>query len=134
MLEQIVQLLQGILTFFRKRKPLSHKDWGAGTTFKVLYPAAPFKLLELRFHLSGALAADETFTLTRVNALPLEDLLTHADVLILSEDMGTAGSTSLIKTFDSDEGIYGKDDTIVPALSANTGPDTWGLEIVYELL
>lgn len=135
MLQEIADILSGTLKFFRKRKPLRHTDTGVGTTFKTLALSAPFKLLEVRFHLGSVLAATETLTLTRTSLVPLHGpMLTYVDYVILSEDLGTLGAVDLVKTFGPEEGLFTKDDSIVPALSANAGADRWGLEILYELV
>lgn len=134
MLQDILEALRGILSIFRKRKPLSHFDTGIGTDFKVLAPSAPFKLLEVRFHV-GVLAAAETFSLTRVRMFPeAGPMLNYIDHLILSQDLGTTGILDLTAAFGGEEAMFSENDTIQPALSANTGADRWGLEIVYELL
>jgi len=134
MLQDIFDALKGVLTVFSKRKPLTHTDTGTGTSFKTFYPRAPFKLLEIRF-LTTALAAGETLTFTRTSGTPLKSpMLTYINYVMFTMDLGTSGITSLSISFDSDEGLFTETDTIVPTLSANTGGDRWGLEIVYELL
>lgn len=115
------------------RGVLRHLDTGTGTTFLTLNPRAAFKLLEIRFK-TAALAAAETLSFTRTSTLSDGQLLDYVNYLIYSNDLGTAGTTDLSVAFDGEEGYFTKDDSIVPALSANTGSDRWGLEIVYELI
>lgn len=136
MLQKIIKLLAGVLNIFRKRKPLSHVDTGVGTVFKILFPQVAFKILEIRFK-TTALAAGETLSFTRIitNAGGVfGEISTFIDYLIYSNDLGTAGTTDLSVVLEGEEGIFTDQDSIVPALSANTGGDRWGLEIVYELL
>ena len=120
------------LQWFLNQKPLTHQDTGEGTTFRTLYPGAPFKLIELRFLAASALAAGETLSLTRTCNRP--DYADYLDYTIYSNDIGTAGILSVAVIFDEEEAMFTKWDTVVPALSANVGADRWGLEIVYKLL
>jgi len=134
MLQDILDTLKSTLTTFRKRRPLRHTDTGVGIVFAIFAPRVPFKLLEIRF-LTTALAAAETLSFTRVSLTPLTTpMLTYVNNVILTEDIGTSGVTSVVVSFDPDEGFYTENDSILPALSANTGGDRWGLEIVYELI
>lgn len=134
-LESVEQAIKDKKEISRKREPLRHTDTGVGTAFNVFAPGAPFKVLEFRFHLGSALAAAETLTLTRTSLLPtLSPMLTYINHVILTQDLGTTSILDLVRTFDSDEGFFTGNDSIVPALSANTGADRWGLEILYELV
>ena len=110
------------------RVPVHTKTTGTGTAVATLTPGAAFKLLEIRFHLGSVLAAAETLTVIQ-NAVG-----TAYDTSLLSEDMGTGGIVDLIKTFGKDEGFFESTDSIVIALSANTGGDTWGCQTIHELV
>ncbi len=111
-----------------KRVPVHTKTTGTGTAVATLTPSAAFKLLEIRFHLGGVLAATETLTVT-------QDATGAAyDTILLSEDMGTLGALDLVKTFGKDEGFFESSDSIVIALSANAGGDTWGCQTLHELV
>jgi len=113
-----------------KRKPLTWKDTGVGSAITTFIPGFPYKLLEVRFHLGSALAAAETLTLTRTAFG--DESVAYYNVVLLSQDLGTAGILDLSLVFGPEEGYYTELDSIVSALSANTGGDRWGLEIVYE--
>ena len=134
MLQEMVDLLKGVLTFFRKRKPLHWFDTGVGATFKVLNPGAAFKILEIRFK-TAALAAAEDLTITKTNTNNAgNSRSTYHDVILFSEELGDLGTLDMVKTFDADEGFMTETDSLVFALSANAGADRWGLEVVYELV
>jgi len=117
----------------RKRNPLHWYDTGVAATIKTFKPGAPHKLLEIRFK-TTALAAGEDLTITKTNTNPTNLYSTYHDVILLKEELGDLGTTNLVRTFDADEGFMTEDDSIVSALSANTGGDRWGMEIVYELV
>jgi len=129
--ESVVEAIENLS--LSKRKPLSHIDTGTGTTFKTLIPGVPFKLLEIRFK-TAALAAAETLSFTRTRLYSVLGMATYVDHVIYSEDLGTLGVTSVVVTFGGEEAMFFEYDSIVPALSANTGSDRWGLEILYELV
>ena len=133
MLEIIFKWLKTAPSFERKRRPLRHTDTGVATTFKTFFPAKPHKLLEIRFK-TAALAAGEDFTITRTNANPLEGLLTYANVILFFEELGDTGTLDISLPFGPDEGFMTETDSLVFALSANTGSDRWGLEVIYELV
>jgi len=118
----------GVPTRRIKRAPVHTKTTGTATAVATLTPAAAFKMLEIRFHLGSALAAAEKLTATQ-NATG-----TVYDTVLLSEDMGTLGTLDLVKTFDKDEGFFESTDSIVIALSANTGGDIWGCQTIHELV
>jgi len=125
---------EAIVGWFRiKRSPLHWFDTGTGTTFKVFNPQAPHKLLEIRFK-TTALAAGEDLTITRTNADAGNGRSTYHNVILFFEELGDTGTLNLTMPFGSDEGFMTKDDSLVFALSANTGADRWGLEVIYELV
>jgi len=117
------------LQFFRKRRPLHWKDTGVGTTFHTFDPKAPHKLLEIRFK-TTALAAGEDFTITKTATSGPN----YHDVILFFEELGDLGTLDLTIPFGADEGFMTEADSLVFALSANTGADRWGLEVVYELV
>ncbi len=135
MLEEIARTLKGILTVFRKRRPLHWYDTGVTATIKTFIPGVACKLLEIRFK-TAALAAGEDLTITKTNANPLGDTnrSTYHDVILFFEELGDTGTLDIAMPFGPDEGFMTKDDSIVSALSANTGSDRWGMEIIYELV
>ena len=132
-LPEILTELKRGLTVDRRRKPLYWRDTGTATTFQVFAPGAPHKVLEVRFH-TAALAAAETLTITKTRLDTAPASGTYYNTVLVSEDLGTDGTTDLIVIFGPEEGFCDEFDTLVPALSANTGSDRWGLEIVYELV
>jgi len=133
MLQEIADLLRGVLTFFRKRKPLHWFNTGTSTIFKTFNPGAAFKILEIRFK-TTALAAGEDLTITKTNTVPGNTNSTYHNVILLFEELGDLGTLNLVRTFDADEGFMTETDSLVFALSANAGADRWGLEVVYELV
>jgi len=123
-----VKVLNSITT---KRSPIHYFDTGAGTDFKVFAPQAPFKIMEIRFH-TAALAAGEDLTITRTTTIGEES--TYYNVILFFEEIGDTGTTDLSIPFGPEEGFFRNTDTLVFALSANTGSDRWGLEVIYELV
>ena len=115
------------------RKPLHWFDTGTATTFKVFNPRVPYKLLEIKFK-TAALAAGEDFTVTKTSTTPLTGDLTYHDLILFFEELGDTGTTDLSIPFGENEGFCTEDDSLVFALSANTGSDRWGLEVVYEVV
>ncbi len=136
MLQDILDVLLGVLTFFRKRRPLHWYDTGAtnGAPHRVFNPGVPHKLLEIRFK-TAALAAGEDFTITKTNTnAPTNNRAAYHDVILFFEELGDTGTTDLSMPFEVDEGFMEAADSLVFALSANTGNDRWGLEVIYELV
>ncbi len=132
--QSIIDAIKDKESISRKRKPLHWFDSGVATTFKVFYPKKAHKLLEIRFK-TTALAAAEDFTITKTNANTAKNgRVTYFDVILFFEELGDTGTTDLSMPFSPDEGFMTEDDSLVFALSANTGSDRWGLEVIYELV
>ena len=102
---------------------------GTGTAIATLAPGAAFHFDGLRLHIGSALAAAEILTVT------LDSALGGAyDTVLFSSDLGTPDIRDVVlecigKVYD-----FAAGDSIVIALSANVGADTWGCETVHTLI
>jgi hypothetical protein len=96
---------------------------GAVALATTLAPGVPFKLLEVRVHLSAASATAENFTATMDAAAGV-----NYDAVIFSKDLNTL--TSYVYAFEDDR--YFTDDDEIDFAWANTDTRTYGLEIVYQ--
>jgi len=100
----------------------------AETAIATLAPAAAFKLLGVKIHFSGALAAAETLTVTRNSATDVYD------TLLFTLDIGTTNIVDIKIPFGGEDDFYSATDEIVIALSANTANRVWGCETIHELV
>lgn len=98
------------------------------TAIATLTPGAAFHLLGVRIHFSAALAAGETLTITRNSTTDAYD------TLLFSLDIGTPDIVDVKIPFGGEDDFYGATDTIVIALSANTGSKVWGCDTIHELV
>ena len=136
MLQLILNLLKTVLMFFRVRRPLHWYLTGASTVAATDYffPRVPHKILEIRWH-SAAFAAAEDLTITKTNRnMPVNSRATYYDTILFFEEIGDTGTINMTMPFAADEGFMEEADSLVFALSANTGGDRWGIEVIYELV
>ena len=117
---------------FIRGVPITTNTTGVGAAIATLAPGAAFKLLGFRFNVStGApLAAAETLTVT-------SDIGEGAeyDTILFTEDLGTPGTNVVVVDYaDSKVYSFAAADSIVIALSANVGGDTWGCQTIHELI
>ncbi len=138
LIDRVKQLLTGIVLaagtnligwFRRRRVPVFTRSTGTNTAIATLNPAADFHLLGIRLFIGSALAAAETLTVT----LDANEGAAY-DTVLFTLDMGTPDIRSVVIPFGGDEDFFVNGDKIVVALSANTGGDTWGCEIMHELM
>ena len=109
--------------------PVFTRSTGTNTAIATLDPGADFHLLGIRLFVGSALAAAETLTVT------LDANAGSAyDIVLFTLDMGTPDIRSIVIPFGGDEDFFVSGDKLVVALSANTGGDTWGCEIMHELM
>jgi len=97
---------------------------GASALAKTLAPGVPFRLIEVRIHLSAASATSENFTITM-------DSGTNAvhDMLLYSKDMNGVSDVAWIL----EENRYFESADELDFAWANTNTRTWGLELIYDL-
>ena len=103
---------------------------GTVAAIATLSPGAAFQLVQVRFNVStGApLAAAETLTITGdINAGAAYD------ILLYSQDLGTAGINDVVIDFGEGYDFVAADDIVI-ALSANVGVATWGCQTIHKLV
>jgi len=98
------------------------------TAIATLAPGAAFRLLGVRIHFSGALAAAETLTITKNSTVDAYD------TLLFSLDIGTPDIVDVKIPFGDEDDFYSASDEIVIALSANTANRVWGCDTIHELV
>jgi len=110
--------------------PVTTNTTGTGVALATLTPGAAYKLLAARLHIStGApLAAGETLIITLDCGAGVE-----YDTVLFSSDLGTPGINDVVAIF-GDGYEFVAADSIVIALSANVGGDTWGCQTLHKLI
>jgi len=99
------------------------------TAIATLTPGAAFRLLGVRIHFNGALAAAETLTVTCDDGTA-----TAYDTPIFTLDIGTPDIVDVKIPFGGEDDFFASGDSIVIALSANTANRTWGCKTLHELV
>ena len=108
----------------------NYTDGGAGEiAIATLAPAAAFQLMGIHLHLSGAVAAAETLTVTKdANAGG------GYDTVLYTRDMSVGATVNLVIPFGGSEDYFVDGDQIVIALSANTANRVWGCTTIHRLV
>ncbi len=97
---------------------------GGAAIATTLAPGVPFKLKEVRVHLSAASATSENLTLTMDAAAGV-----NYDAVLLTKDLNTL--TSYVYSFEDER--YFTDSDEIDFAWANSDTRTYGLEIVYQI-
>ena len=117
---------------FIRGVPITTNTTGVGAAIATLTPGAAFKFLGFRFNVStGApLAAAETLTVTSDIGAGVA-----YDTILFTQDLGTAAINDVVIDYaNSKVYSFAAADSIVIALSANVGGDTWGCQTIHELI
>jgi len=128
----VTDIKQGFFETKTRGVPITTNTTGVGAAIATLAPGAAFKLLGFRFNVSiGApLAAAETLTVTSDI-----DAGAEYDTILFTEDLGTPSINDVVVDYaDSKVYSFAAADSIVIALSANVGGDTWGCQTIHELI